>query len=158
LINQYDSETMKQYQTYHDCGKPYCRVVDDEGKQHFPDHARISSEIYAKYFDYPASPTSPNFPDSHLITLMISDDMNFHTLKSEELNKWFKLHENNPKYLCSLYLTAWAEIISNSKMFGGMESTSYKIKRKTLIGCAKRLYTLFEKRKKGLALQGEPRR
>jgi hypothetical protein len=130
---------MKHYQTYHDCGKPYCRTTeettDSEGniviKQHFPDHAKVSSETYSKYFDSP------------LITQLILDDMNYHTLKAEALDTWFKSHENNPKYLCSLYLTAWSEIISNSKMFGGMNSTSYKIKRKALINSAKKLYKLY---------------
>jgi hypothetical protein len=69
--------------------------------------------------------------------------MNFHILKGELLDNWLKSHINNPKYICSLYMTAWSEIISNSKMFGGMDSTSYKIKRKALISSAKKLYSLF---------------
>jgi hypothetical protein len=117
---------MKHYQTYHDCGKPYCRTVDEEGKQHFKDHARISSMTYNKYFDHP------------LIGQLILDDMNFHTFKSQELLSWYA-SVADPKYLCSLYLTAWAEIISNSAMFGGKDSTSYKIKRAVLISAGKKL-------------------
>jgi hypothetical protein len=142
LENQYDNNIMKNYQIYHDCGKPYCRkteeIIDSDGniqiKQHFPDHAKVSSDTFAKYFDSP------------LITQLILDDMNYHMFKAELLDNWLQSHINNPKYLCSLYLTAWSEIISNSKMFGGMDSTSYKIKRKALITSAKKLYKLFFKK------------
>jgi hypothetical protein len=54
--------------------------------------------------------------------------MDFHTLKNEQLE-----HIANSKYGFSLYLTAWAELIANSKMFGGYDSVSFKIKRKKLI-------------------------
>lgn len=117
---------MKHYQIYHDCGKPYCRTIDEDGKQHFPNHAQISSDIYAKYFD------------NSLVKQLILDDMNFHILKSAEIQKWFE-SVKDPYYLCSLYMTAWAEVISNSVMFGGKDSISYKIKRKGLISAGKKL-------------------
>ena len=41
-------------------------------------------------------------------------------------------------YAITLYLTAWAELIANSKMFGGYGSTSFKIKRKALIQAGKK--------------------
>src|SRR5271163_1048729 len=42
-------EVLKMYQIYHDCGKPFCRVVDADGKQHFPNHAQVSYETWMKY-------------------------------------------------------------------------------------------------------------
>lgn len=41
-------------------------------------------------------------------------------------------------YAPTLYFTAWAEIMANSKMFGGFDSTSFKIKKKALISAAKK--------------------
>ena len=70
--------------------------------------------------------------------------MNFHTLKSEELLHWLKENQDRKMFLCSLYLTAWAEIIANSTMFGGFESTSFKIKRKSLISAGKKLIKILE--------------
>lgn len=134
LEQQYDREIMREYQIYHDCGKPYCRTVDDEGRQHFVNHAEVSAEIYEKYFD------------NQLIKKLIKDDMNFHYLKSNEMQRWFETIKDT-KYLCSLYITAWAEIISNSVMFGGKESVSYKIKRKSLISAGKKLLKFLGKTK-----------
>lgn len=37
-----NDEVIRLYQIYHDCGKPLCRTVDAEGKQHFPNHAEVS--------------------------------------------------------------------------------------------------------------------
>jgi hypothetical protein len=68
--------------------------------------------------------------------------MKFHTLKGEELTAWLEENKKNPKMLCSLYLTAWAEIIANSSMFGGAESTSFKIKKKCLISAGKKLMAI----------------
>lgn len=131
LENQYSIENMENYHIYHDCGKPYCRVIED-GKQHFPNHAIKSAEIYNQYFDNQA------------IADLILNDMAFHTLKSEQLIMW--LHENKDRkyFLCSLYLTAWSEIIANSTMFGGADSTSFKIKKKTLINAGKKLYEIYK--------------
>lgn len=132
FAHQYTSDLMEQYHIYHDCGKPYCREVDENGRQHFPNHAQVSSKIYAEYFE------------SQEIISLISNDMIFHTLKSEQLQQWLGDNKANPHMLCSLYLTAWAEIIANSSMFGGFESTSFKIKRKALISAGKKLRKLME--------------
>ena len=42
---QYDMETMKSYQIYHDCGKHVSRYVDENGKIHYPDHAKHSANV-----------------------------------------------------------------------------------------------------------------
>lgn len=60
-------------------------------------------------------------------------DMQFHTLKGEALDELWK----HPLSY-TLYLTAWAEIKANCKMFGGEDSVSYKIKKKHLIKAGKR--------------------
>lgn len=128
--NQYDHEVMENYHIYHDCGKPHCREIDSNGRQHFPNHAQVSSNIYSQYFDCKE------------IENLISNDMCFHTYKGEELQNWLADNKANTHMLCSLYLTAWAEIIANSSMFGGFDSTSFKIKRKALISPGKKLYAL----------------
>lgn len=131
IKNQYDIETMRNYHVYHDCGKPYCRTVNPDGKQQFPNHAQISYEIYKRYFD------------NDTVSILILMDMNFHFLKSEDLEKWLNIHKNNPNLLASLYLTAWSELIANSSMFGGYDTTSFKIKKKALIRAGKKLFNIL---------------
>jgi hypothetical protein len=128
--NQYPLLIMEVYQIYHDCGKPYCRTFDESGRQHFPNHAQISGDIYQQYFDC---------PEAHKLIL---NDMQFHTLKGEELIQWIKKEEKI--FICSLYLTAWSEIIANSSMFGGFDSTSFKIKKKQLITAGKKLMHYYQ--------------
>jgi hypothetical protein len=107
----------RTYQVFHDCGKPFCRTVDENGRQHFPDHARISTEIYSQLF-----------PEDIVTAELISLDMACHTLKGDEA-KAFASHELAP----TLCLTAWAELHSNAeKLFGGFDSDSFKIKRSRL--------------------------
>lgn len=106
-----------KYQILHDCGKPLCLKVDEEGRRQYPNHAFISYQQVLKLYPYE--------PDLHFLVL---HDMDFHTLKNEQLE-----HIASSKYGFSLYLTAWAELIANSKMFGGYDSVSFKIKRKKLI-------------------------
>jgi len=65
------------------------------------------------------------------------NDMKFHTGFNEPE---FYSSELAP----SLYLTAWAELEANSSMFGGHESTSYKIKKKRLIQQGKKLRSALQ--------------
>ena len=58
--------------------------------------------------------------------------MDFHTLKNNDLVPLVK-----SKYGFSLYLTAWAELLANSSLFGGFDSLSFKIKRNKLIQALK---------------------
>lgn len=111
-----------RYQEFHDCGKPFCLYFDEEGKKHFPDHANVSYNIWKQLF-----------PEEIEIQELIKHDMDFHTLKGEGLESLWK-NELAP----TLYFTAWAEIIANSKMFGGFDSTSFKIKKKKLIQAGKK--------------------
>lgn len=113
---------LSQYQIYHDCGKHICRTIDENGKQHFPDHAKFS---YMQYLQI--------WPDDIQTAELILMDMDFHIKKGDELIELWKAPQAP-----SLYFTAWAEIIANSKMFGGFDSTSFKIKKKQLINAAKK--------------------
>ena len=110
-----DMETMEEYHVYHDCGKPFCRTIDAEGRQHFPDHARISASIWRV-----------NGGDQ-LVARLIEHDMDMHTLKPSEAAEYRHLD-----LAPALLLTALAELHANASMFGGLESTSFKIKFKAL--------------------------
>jgi hypothetical protein len=127
LKNQFAIEVMEHYQTYHDCGKPFCMVMVDN-RRHFPNHAEVSYQVYQQHFD------------SDVVSLLILNDMKFHTLRGSDLANWLQSLSYLPiKMAASLYLTAWAEIISNSRMFGGKDSTSFKIKKKALIAASNKL-------------------
>lgn len=114
--NLLDIETLKQYHIYHDCGKPICLEYSDDGKKHFPNHAYHSYNQYKLLFN------------NNVISDLILHDMDFHTCKGEQIKEAWKLPNSS-----SLYLTAWAEILANCIMFGGIESVNYKIKKKHLV-------------------------
>lgn len=105
------------YWTYHDCGKHLCLEIDEFGRKHYPNHAEISATQFEIIW-----PHKPHIAE------LIRRDMDFHTKRGDEITELWK----HP-YADILYLTAWAELESNSKMFGGKDSDSYKIKRKQLI-------------------------
>lgn len=109
------AEVMEQYHIYHDCGKPYCRTVDEEGRQHFPDHARISASIWRVH------------GGSEHIAELIARDMDMHLLKPAQAVEYDR-YDLAP----ALLLTALSELHANAEMFGGIESTSFKIKFKAL--------------------------
>lgn len=103
-----------QYHIYHDCGKPYCLEIDDEGRRHFPNHANISYQV------------AQNFLNDEVCTL-IKNDMVAHLTKPSEFESFMEL--DNFKILL---ITALCEIHSNAVMFGGIDSQSFKIKHKKL--------------------------
>lgn len=117
-----DMKTMQRYQVYHDCGKPYCREVQD-GKVHFPDHANVSADLWKTLF-----------PKEVLISDLMRLDMMWHTISLSDADEFWE----HP-LAAALYFTAYAEILANCQMFGGEESTSFKIKRKKLQRCGKKL-------------------
>ena len=96
---------------YHDLGKPFCRTVDENGKQHFPNHAQVSEKIWLE-----------NGGDVQ-VGRLIGMDMDIHTIKAVQVPEF----ASRPEAI-SLLLTGLAEVHSNAKMFGGIESTSFKIK------------------------------
>jgi len=107
-----------QYALYHDCGKPYC-VEYTEGRRHFPNHAEVSYNVYKSVFE-----------DGDCAEL-IRRDMDFHLLKSVDLQKFSEY-----KFANILILSALAEIHSNAQMFAKdfdgnpLESIGFKIKWK----------------------------
>ena len=120
------------YQIYHDIGKPYCKIYDLESrKAHFPDHANISSEIWNK--------TSPDT----LIGRLIQQDMDIHIIKATELKKFIGIDDFDHKIAISLLITGLAEIHANAKMFGGLNSTSYKIKYKQINSRGKQIIKIL---------------
>lgn len=130
---QYDISTMKIYHYFHDCGKPICKKIDENGKNHYPDHAKISSQLFKKCFE------------SELIEKLILHDMIFHNSSAQDIENFLCYYQKDKNFLCSLYMTAWAEILANSTMFGGIDSTSFKIKKKKLIQFGKKLYLYLNK-------------
>lgn len=130
LLNlQYDVILMRHYQIYHDCGKPFCQERDENGKPHYPNHAEKSAEIHQQYFD------------CEIANKLIKNDMIFHSLKSEDLTQW--ILSNDINLIASLYLTAWSELFANSLMFGGVNSDSFKIKKKKLNKSFKKIKELL---------------
>ena len=105
--------TLSSYQIYHDIGKPFCKTYDIESKKpHFYNHAEISATVY---------------PGSEEIKELIGSDMLIHTIKAKDI-EWFSERED----AMSLLLTGLSEIHANAEMFGGIESTSFKIKYKQI--------------------------
>lgn len=103
----YHIDVMKQYHIYHDCGKPLCRSVDENGRQHFPNHAEYSYNEYKKCFS------------DDIVASLIKDDMIFHSGSMGDIIEYitkFK-SEGNHRFLFSLWLTSLAEIYSNREMF-----------------------------------------
>lgn len=111
-------EKITEYQQWHDCGKPYCRIVDETGKVHYPDHAKVSADIWR------------SLGGDSFIGDLIEHDMDCHLLRTNEALEFSK----NPNALI-LLCTALCEIHANASMFGGIQSDSFKIKFKRLEKC-----------------------
>jgi methyltransferase-like protein len=116
LQNIYDFKTIKHYNIWHDIGKPFCRTVDADGKQHFPNHAEISKQTWL------------NLGGNPIIGDLIGYDMVMHTETKEQI----EARNLSTHQAFTLLVTALAEIHSNAQMFGGIESTSFKIKWKKI--------------------------
>jgi hypothetical protein len=138
----YDYE-MWPYLMFHDCGKPYCRVVDESGKVHFPNHAEVSAkkfleEVELGYFGIDAK--DMGFEPEDVAALM-RDDMVLHTASAEEISQRLKVWTKAHAY--SLIIAALCEVNSNAKMFGGFESTSFKIKFKQVCKRSKQILEYY---------------
>ena len=107
--------TLKLYTEFHDCGKPYCLTIDENGKRHFPNHAKVSYEVFNQIFD------------NKISSDLILHDMDIHLLKSEGVPEFC----NQPYCLTSL-IVGLSEVHSNSNMFGGMDSEGFIIKSKRI--------------------------
>lgn len=104
-------DIIEEYTIFHDCGKPYCLTIDNLGKRHFPDHPEVSYRTWQT--------VSSNQTIANLIRM----DMKIHTIKASEIDEFIQ----HPEAI-TLLLAGLAEVHSNAKMFGGIESESFKIK------------------------------
>lgn len=121
-------ETLELYTKFHDIGKPYCLEIDELGKRHFPNHAEVSFQVFSQIFD------------NRVAADLIRHDMDIHLLKADGVEEFSK----SPNALTHL-LIGLAEIHSNAQMFGGIDSTSFKIKWKCLNQRGKQIINLIKK-------------
>jgi hypothetical protein len=118
-------EIMKDYLIYHDCGKPFCRTIDEAGKQHFPDHAQKSYETWMQYAET---------EQDRQIGKLIQMDMDAHTIKGDAIDDFIKRPEAP-----SLLLAGLAEIHSNAQWLQQLDSDQFKIKWKRIDKIGRRL-------------------
>jgi len=104
-------EIIEEYAIFHDCGKPYCLIFDENGKRHFPNHAEKSYHTWL------------SIGGSEQAAKLMRMDMMIHTIKSSNIDDFI----THPEAI-TLLIAGLAEIHSNAKMFGGIESDSFKIK------------------------------
>ena len=130
LSNIHSKDIVKEYQIMHDCGKPYCMTIGEDGKRHFPNHAQVSFDTFSK------------ISDNKIVADLILKDMVFHTIKSDEVEDFVK--NNSIENILTLLVTALCELHSNAAMFGGIESTSFKIKYKQLDKRGKQVLNLLK--------------
>ncbi|KVP75482.1 hypothetical protein WJ96_07175 [Burkholderia ubonensis] len=106
---------MTNYLRYHDCGKPICRIQDEAGRQHFPNHAAVSAQLWAQIGGHPDE------------VWLMANDMLLHTGSAEECEAIRGRH-----LAPALMFAALSEIHANAEMFGGIETDSFKSKAKQL--------------------------
>jgi hypothetical protein len=121
------AEILETYHIYHDCGKPDCLIVDADGKRHFPCHAMASARAWLVA------------GGDQFVGRLIEHDMDMHTLKVADLASY-----RHMDIAPALLLTAWAELNSNARMFGGIESISFKIKAKSLTKLSRAIITTLK--------------
>lgn len=118
IKNLHEDGRFDSYVLHHDCGKPYCLVYDAKtGQRHFPDHAEVSAYIWGQI--------NANYVVGHLI----ANDMVIHVATAEEIQRKLE-SEWSCEDSVTLLIAALAEIHANAVMFGGKESSSFKIKFK----------------------------
>lgn len=118
MSNVHNHELVSEYLIFHDLGKPFCRIQEN-GVTRFPNHAEISKSIWMR------------LGGSEIVGNLIGWDMDIHTSTSEDISRKL-LGEWSMKDACTLLLASLAELHSNSKMFGGISSISFKSKWKNI--------------------------
>ncbi|KPM97651.1 hypothetical protein AOG25_14035 [Vibrio alginolyticus] len=98
---------------------------DDEGRRHFPDHAEVSYELWK------------SIHGESDIAWLIKHDMEIHLARAKDAERIA-----DTKYWATQLLTGLAEVHANAAIFGGLESTSFKIKLKNLSKMGKRILNL----------------
>lgn len=134
LANLHSEDVLAAYTLFHDVGKPFCRVVDMDGKVHFPNHAAVSREAYLK-----AS-------GDLIVSNLIGWDLLIHISSSEDIKLYCNIW--SIKDAVTLLLTALSELHSNSILFGNndnLESISFKIKYKQIEKRGKQILKFYFK-------------
>jgi hypothetical protein len=116
-----DDKSLKLYTTLHDAGKPYCLSIDDKGR-HFENHAEVSSIKFSEIFQ------------NTEVENLIKHDMDIHLLKPSGVDEFCKIQNH-----ITLLFVGLCEIHSNSQMFGGTDSVSFKIKHKNITKVGKKI-------------------
>lgn len=133
-LNRFSKQTIDMYTLYHDCGKPFYQEYINNPRITFhgekPGHSEVSSIYFRSVFGYYSK---------HHISELIRYDMKIHTMKTEDINWMIKRQE-----MILWIIVGLAEVHSNAELFGGMESTSFKIKWKQV---ARRGCQLIDKKK-----------
>jgi hypothetical protein len=131
ISNLHTVAVIHNYTLYHDCGKSYCRVVDDNdnGKVHFPDHATVSGATYL------------SATGDQVVSNLIHYDMAIHTSNAEEIGKLCQ--EWGVQNSMTLLVVALAEIHSNARLFGGTDTISFKSKIKNWDRRSKQIFKTF---------------
>lgn len=106
---------IEEYTVHHDCGKILCLEYDDNGNRHFANHAELSYQTWLK------------IGGDQTAAELMKMDMLMHTINVEEA----KTLSQHP-YAITLLIVGLCELHSNAAMFGGITSTSFKIKYKKL--------------------------
>lgn len=118
LNNLHDAEIVKNYTVYHDCGKPYCRVVDVDGRVHFPNHAEVSKQTWL------------DAGGDSVVANLIGHDMVIHTASAKEILQHCR--QWSVRDAMTLLVAALSEVHSNARLFGGISSISFKSKLKNV--------------------------
>lgn len=115
-------DIIEEYTVYHDCGKIKCITIDSDGKRHFHNHAEVSYHTWL------------SVGGSVQAATLMRMDMLIHTMKCDDIDEFIKHRE-----AITLLIAALAEVTSNSQMFGGIDSTSFKIKWKQINKIGKKI-------------------
>lgn len=110
------NKTISTYTLFHDCGKPFCRTQDQDGKIHFTDHAKVSSDTWKN-----------TMPDQYDVADLMYHDMDIHLAKASDIDELCK-----NKNIVTHLIVGLAEVLANAQLFGGYDSTSFKIKFKRI--------------------------
>lgn len=126
VTNLLDIEVINDYLVFHDCGKPYCLQVDEDGRRHFPNHAQASKDAWV------------GIGGRESVGELIGMDMDIHLLKDVGMSEFAQ----RPQAV-TLLLAGLSEIHANASMFGGIDSTSFKMKWKQINKRGKKIVSLL---------------
>lgn len=110
-LKLYPDDIIEEYTMFHDCGKPYCLSIDEQGRRHFANHAEVSYETWMN--------AGGNWQAAALMRM----DMLVHKMKACDIEEFALKPE-----AMTLLLAALSEVHANGELFGGFESESFKIK------------------------------